>query len=60
MTLKEAEKFLQQDLDHPLSVDIYDLNKAKALGIEALKREQRNRARFRNAEPELLPGETEE
>lgn len=60
MKLEEATGLMQKDIDNPGSVDILDLNKAEALGIEALKRMPSYRLRLHELRPDLLPGETED
>jgi len=60
MTPEEAIESLKDDLmDNPLMPGCR-LEKAKKLGIEALKREKAHRERYSMRDPELLPGETEE
>lgn len=58
MKIDEASKLLQQDLGDPGSVDICDLNKAQALGIEALIRVEDDRLCGRVNISSWLPGET--
>jgi hypothetical protein len=60
ISLDEAIKLLQKYIDDPGSVDILDLNKAEALGIEALKRLQFIRKYAKTSNWIRLPGETEE
>lgn len=60
MTLVEAIRLNQKDLDDPGSVDILDLNKAQALGIEAMKRVAGNRKYPQPTVYPLLPGETKD
>jgi len=60
MTIETAIKLLKQDLDDPGSVDIMDLNKAQALGIEALKYYPETRPSARTSFCPLLPGETKD
>ena len=59
MTIDEAKRLLKQDIDDTGSVDIMDLFKAEALGIEALKRLQSYRRHQLAYGVALLPGETE-
>jgi len=58
MTLKEAIRLLQMDVNDPGSVDIMDLNQAEELLIEAGKRIQEQRYYFWAYREQLLPGET--
>lgn len=58
MSIDEAIKLLQKDLDDPGSVDIMDLNKAQELGIKALKRISAMRKGYRDRETDLLESET--
>jgi len=60
MKLEEAIELMQKDIDNPGSVDILDLYKAEGLGIEALKRIQKERL-LGNIHPnDSLKGETKE
>lgn len=60
MTIEKAIELLQQDLNDPGSVGIMDLNDAKKLGIEALKRLQELRKMKYVTYFNPLPGETKE
>ena len=60
MTIDEAIKRLQNELNHGFRCGYEDLDKAQRLGIEALKRLQEQRSRTIIDEDDLLPGETEE
>ncbi|MBA7581907.1 hypothetical protein ES708_23821 [subsurface metagenome] len=60
MTIDEAIRLLQKDLDDSGSVDIMDLNEAQQLGIEALKRLKVNRVKYAFPHSMLLPGETKD
>ena len=59
MTIDQAIKLLQADIDNPGSVAIEDVNKAETLGIEALKRVRDNRGECYTPISVKLPGETE-
>jgi len=60
MKIETAIKLLKQDLGDPGSVDIMDLNKAQAIGIEALKYYQETRPSEVSSFCPLLPGETKD
>lgn len=60
MTLQEAIKLIQKDIENPGSVCLEDLNPAQELGIEALKREIHVRTLHKPNPLDLLPGETKE
>ena len=60
MTIDEAIKLLNKDIDDPGSVDIMNVNKAEELAIEALKRLEAIRLRDPIEALTKLPGETED
>lgn len=59
MTLEEAIRLLNRNLDDPGSVDIMNLNKAQALSIEAMAEVKRLRSYKSFHVLNLLPGEAE-
>ena len=59
MTISEAIRLLQKDIDDPGSVDIMDVAEAEKLGIEALKRIKACREPEGGSPLPLLKGETE-
>jgi len=59
MTIDEAIRRLQTDIDYPGKIDIMDVQEAERLGIEALKRISKNRLVDNHPDQALLPGETE-
>ncbi|MBA7582161.1 hypothetical protein ES708_24081 [subsurface metagenome] len=59
MTINEAIDLIQRDIDHPGDVPAEVLNKAKKLGIEALKEVKRARSGYFITSASWLPGETE-
>lgn len=60
MTLPKAIELLQMDLDDPGCIDIMDLNKAQALGIQALEEVKYYRNNPVSYVLKLLLGETKE
>jgi len=60
MTLDEAIKYLEQEVEFRHFLDIEPLGKAMQLGIEALKRLKKYRRGRLLFHPDPLPGETEE
>ena len=60
MTLTEAIRLMQKDIDLPGSVDILDLYKAESLGIEALKRILKERLSGSGEDWGHLSGETKD
>ena len=60
ITIDEAIRLLQGDIDDPGSVAIEDVNKAEELGIEALKVRQAFIEKYGYENYILLPGETKE
>jgi len=60
MDLDKVVKILTSDMDNVLISSVADLRAAKKLGIEALKREKRNREDPNCVIVGLLPGETDE
>lgn len=60
MTLIKARELLQMDIDDPGSVPTEDLNQAKEIAIEAIKRILFTRMDKYPSYSPLLPGETKE
>lgn len=60
MTLEKAIEILEQDLNTHLMLNQMDQANAIKLGIEAMKRAQRQRKTWLKLPDALLPGETKE
>lgn len=60
MTLDEAIRIETIDNDHNPDITDEDRRRAHQLGIEAMKRIQEARTKYRSVWGDTLPGETEE
>lgn len=60
MTIDEAIKILQKDIDSPGSAEFGDVKEAEGLGIEALKRQKDERDTIPSSIYNPLPGETKD